>query len=115
MVESIIKINDGLEVSIREINAGDIMDATDAAQELRVLSGAQPFLVVNPTKLGWHLLLKSISSISDGTTPTMEWLRGLSAVEFQLLQEKTDELDAAVATEALGKGVSDRGRDSTAS
>lgn len=105
------KLSNGQEVELKELTAGDIFDAQDAAKELHIIKDVGPVFVVNSVVLERLLTLKSIISVDgDEKAGNMKWLRGLSIQDLTILSEVGENFDSATLKE-----VGERGRDSAAS
>ena len=107
-----LRVGDGVlrEAELRELTAGDILDAQDAAEKL-VQGAGGPQLVASPTRLGVELLRRQIARIGDVAGPiSLGEIRKLHPDDLELLQRAAAQLDAVAAAEA-GRSLSDRGRD----
>lgn len=99
------------KVVVRELRAGDIIDATQESERL-VETAAGPVLVASPGLVGIHTLRRQIKSIGDIDGPlSLVELRLLHPVDLDLIQEAANKLEAASvqALEASRK-VAQKGR-----
>ena len=104
-------LSNGDAVTLRELNTGDIFDAQDASKTVQIIKNAGPIFVVDHILLERLLLLKSIVDVNgDQEKADMNWLRALSALDYEKLQLAGETIDKATLTE-----VGERGRDSAAS
>jgi len=91
---------------LRELTAGDIIAASEAAEKL-VQTVDGPMFVQSPARMGIELLALQVERVGDIPAPiSVNMLSMLCEEDLALLQDKADELDDAVA-----EAVSDRGRD----
>ena len=98
------------EAELRELTAGDILDAQDSAEKL-VQTAAGPQLVASPARVGVELLRRQIVRIGDVAGPvSLGEIRKLHPDDLELLQRAAAQLDAAAAAET-GHSVAERGRD----
>ena len=98
-------------VVFRELNTGDIFDATDASKQVHVLKEAGPVFIIDHILLERLLILKSIVTVNaKDDIADINWLRNLAPIDYQKLRDSSEEVDAATLSE-----VGDRGRDSAAS
>ncbi|MEE9357467.1 phage tail assembly protein [Candidatus Vondammii sp. HM_W22] len=103
-----------VEATLRELSAGDIIDAREASEKL-VMTPDGPGLVVSPTLLGAELLRRQIARIGNLQGPIdLVQLKRLHPEDLNRLQDKADELDEAVFAAAAMEGLSTRGRDDAA-
>lgn len=105
----VLKLKDGLpfgtgdetemqyDVTLRELTAGDLIDAQAAAEKL-VMSKEGPILVSSPSRMGLEMLRRQIASVGCIKGPlSMALIRKLSADDFQRLSLATEMYDMAVA------------------
>lgn len=94
------------EVTLRELNAGDLMDARLESE--RVIEAASgPRLVCSPELLALNTLRRQVARIGQIQGPmSLHDLRKLTLPDLCLLERKADAMDAAVLADKLG----DRGR-----
>lgn len=123
MAKITIKLEHGLtigkdvlrEVVLREVTAGDIIEAQEESEKLVYAienNKLVPTLVASPTLVGIHVLRRQIVSIGDIGGPIgMELIKQLKPVDLDLLQKKAEELDGAAEGEAASREVAQRGRD----
>ena len=90
---------------IREVTAGDLIDATDESEKLvPTPEGYQ--LIPSPTLVGLHTLRRQIVAIGDHPGPlTMAEMKLLSGTDLELLQQTATTLDAATL-----QGVENQGK-----
>lgn len=90
---------------IREVTAGDLIDATDESEKLTLTpEGYQ--LIASPTLVGLNTLRRQVVSVGDHPGPlTIAEMRLLSGTDLNLLQQKAADLDDATleAVEKQGK------------
>lgn len=99
------------EVELREPTAGDIIEAT-AESELLMLAPDGPALVPSPTLVGVNVLRRQIVRMGDVKGPAeLAHLKRLCPDDLSALQTKADELDKALAAEAVKQTLAVRGRD----
>lgn len=101
-------------VTLREVTAGDIIDAQDESEKLVYAAEGDrlvPTLVASPTLVGVHVLRRQILRIGDLDGPLLlEQLKRLHPADLNLLQEKAEELEGAMEAEAASREVAQRGR-----
>ena len=102
------------EAELRELTAGDILDAQDSAEKL-VQTAAGPQLVASPARVGVELLRRQIVRIGADRDAvagpiSLGEIRKLHPDDLELLQRTAAQLDAATAAET-GHSVAKRGRD----
>lgn len=119
MTNMTVKLIDGLkvgeetltDVELGDITAGDIIDANQEAEQVRVvvLDGkAEATVIVSPNLSAVHVLRRQIKKIGDMNGPiAYDVMRKLSAGDFELLLAKADQIAAAVAKEAVRRGRGD--------
>jgi phage FluMu protein gp41 len=102
------------EVTLREVTAGDIIEAQDESEKLvYAADGGKlvPTLVASPTMVGVHVLRRQVARIGDMDGPlSLEQLKRLHPDDLNLLQAKADEMDGATEAEAASREVAQRGR-----
>lgn len=104
-----LKLKDGLpfgtgdetemqyDVTLRELTAGDLIDARAAAEKL-VMSKEGPVLVSSPSRMGLEMLRRQIASVGCIKGPlSLALMRKLSVDDFQRLSLATEMHDMAVA------------------
>ncbi|ADU63399.1 MAG: phage tail assembly protein [Pseudodesulfovibrio sp.] len=97
------------DVTLREVRAGDIIEAQEEAEKLVHTPGG-PALVASPTLLGLGVLRRQIVSIGNVQGPiSLKELKRLTPHDLGMIQAEADRLDAAVAM-ALARQGADRGR-----
>ncbi|SNR59556.1 Mu-like prophage FluMu protein gp41 [Humidesulfovibrio mexicanus] len=99
------------EVVLREMTAGDILDAKEDAEKM-VLAPEGPVLVTSPTRFGTELLRRQIVKIGNLSGPiALSELKRLHPADLNMIQAKADEIDIALGLELerLSKGI-DGGR-----
>ena len=116
-------LNDGLsigddvlkDVVLREINAGDIIKASEESEKLVFTPAGkgqpEPILVSSPAMMGVHVLRRQIVSIGNLNGPIdLHTLEKLSAEDFEILQNKANELEKAAVAELASQAVTHKGR-----
>lgn len=99
------------EVVLRELTAGDIIDA-QAESERLVQTPEGPALVASPSQVGIHTLRRQIARIGSVEGPlSLRELKRLDPEDLYLLQQEADRLDAAASAETASREVTQRGRD----
>jgi phage FluMu protein gp41 len=99
------------EVVVREMTAGDILEAKEEAEKM-VLTPEGPALLTSPTRFGCELLRRQIVRIGNLSGPiALSELKKLHPADLNMIQAKIDELDVALGLELvrLSKGI-DGGR-----
>ncbi len=105
-----------LEVSLRSLTAGDVMDANLDAERLEMVpqmnaggqvTGYGPEYVKSPTLVAMHTLRRQVSIVGLLEAPLeIEMLRKLSPDDINLLSRIANAMDAA-DLEAITRGRSD--------
>lgn len=105
-----------LEVSLRSLTAGDVMDANLDAERLEMvpqlnaagaITGYGPEYVKSPTLVAMHSLRRQVSIVGLLEAPLeIEMLRKLSPDDINLLSRIANAMDAA-DLEAINRGRSD--------
>lgn len=105
-----------LEVSLRSLTAGDVMDANLDAERLEMVpqmnaagtvTGYGPEYVKSPTLVAMHSLRRQVSIVGLLDAPLeIEMLRKLSPDDISLLTRVANAMDAA-DLEAINRGRSD--------
>lgn len=96
------------EAVIREVTAGDLIDATDDSEKLVLTPEGSYTLIASPTLVGVHTLRRQIVSIGTHPGPlTLSEIKLLSGKDLELLQQKAEELETASL-----KGVEEAGKKS---
>lgn len=103
------------EVTLREVNAGDIIKATEESEKLVFAQIAkdktEPMLVTSPALMGINILRRQIASIGNLSGPVdLSLLEKLSGDDLDLLQTKAEELETAALTESASPAVTQKGR-----
>ena len=92
------------EAVIREVTAGDLIDATDDSEKV-VLTADGYALLVSNTLAGLHTLRRQIVSVGSHPGPlTLGELRLLSGKDLNLLQDAAEKLDNASLRKAEENG-----------
>jgi len=95
---------------IRSITAGDIIDSQVEAERLMQTEDG-PELVTSPTLAGVHMLRRQILSIGSVKGPlSIEEIKRLDPVDFNLLQVKAEELESASTKKLIAEESVQRGR-----
>lgn len=106
------QLKDGLKVGeethrdfvLRKPTAGDLFDATEAAEKL-VPTPDGPALVVSNARLGVEVLRRQIVSIGPVQGPiSLTELRLLSQDDLAILQDAANAFDVAVAKDLEARG-----------
>jgi len=110
-----VPLQDGLKVNgepqlqaeLRQLEAGDIIAASEESEKLFV-HGGDPVLVVSPSLMGINTLRRQIASIGSIPGPLeMSMMNKLSPADLDLLQTAADKLDKAVLEDVSKRGRSD--------
>jgi phage FluMu protein gp41 len=102
------------EITLRELTAGDIIDAQQEAERL-VHTPDGPALVSSPTLVGLHTLRRQVSRIGDVSGPlSLAELKKLHPNDLYKLQLRAEELEGAAAADLASREVAQRGRDGEA-
>ena len=102
---------DGTEqtIALRELTAGDIIDALAESEKVVEMNG-EPVIVVSPSLVTFHTIRRMIVRIGDQQGPlSLVEMRKLSASTLGQLQDAADNIDRA------SLGVARRGRDGASS
>lgn len=125
MAETTLTLEHGLavgdqrlhEVVLREVTAGDIIDARAAGEKL-VWSpkadggGVEPVLVESAALVDAHLICAQVVRIGDISGPfEIAQIKKLHPADFAALLGAADTLDGAQSAESLREGLGERGRD----
>lgn len=103
------------EVTLREVNAGDIIKATEESEKLVFAQVAkdktEPMLVTSPALMGINILRRQIASIGNLSGPVeLSLFEKLSGDDLDLLQTKAEELETAALAETASQAVAQKGR-----
>jgi phage FluMu protein gp41 len=93
-----------LEVGLRELSSGDYIDAQLAAEKVVVIEG-RPMAYTSDVMYGLELMIRQIEYVGAVQGFSVKELRKLHQDDFNLIQQKTSELDQLIAQE-----LEDRGR-----
>ncbi|EJL6858573.1 phage tail assembly protein [Vibrio cholerae] len=94
------------EVGLRELNAGDYIDAQLAAEKVVVVDG-KAIAYTSNVLYGQELLCHQVEYIGKVKGPIVsKELRKLHQDDFKLLQEKAHEMDLMIAEELENRGRS---------
>jgi phage FluMu protein gp41 len=97
-----------LEAELREVTAGDLIDAAEESERLVLTPEGNYQLVTSPTLTGLHCLRRQIVRIGEHPGPlTLGELRKLSGADLNLLNATAASLENATLED-----VAKRGRDS---
>ena len=100
-----------IEVELGDITAGDIIDANQEAEQVRVVmvdGKPEATVIISPNLSAAHVLRRQIKKIGDIDGPiAYEVIRKLSSGDFELLLAKADQIAAAVAKEVARRGRGD--------
>lgn len=97
---------------IREVTAGDLIDATEESERLVCTEEGEHILVASPTMVGLNTLRRQIVKIGDHKGPlTLGEIKKLSAADLNALQAQAQQLDQATlrGIENAGKPPSGTG------
>lgn len=108
-----VTLNKGLKIgevnhilaTLREVTAGDLIDATDESEKV-VLTPDGYRLLVSDTLVGLNTLRRQVVIIGDHPGPlTLQEMKLLSGADLNLLQQQAQILDTATleAIEDAGK------------
>ncbi len=105
-------------VKLRAATAGDVIEAQEESEKLVYAADAagniMPTLVTSPSLTGIHVLRRQIARLDDLHGPLdLALLKKLHIEDFDLIQAKAQELDAAgnQAARTASREVAQRGRD----
>lgn len=99
------------EVVLREVRAGDIIEAHEEAEKL-VYTNEGPQLLASPTLVGVHVLRRQIVRIGDVKGPiSLAELKRLDPADLNKLQAAADSMESAMDAEATAAAVTNRGRE----
>ena len=119
MTGTIIELKKGLKVGeethkkveLGDITAGDIIDANQEAEQVRVVmvdGKPEATVIVSPNLSAVHLLRRQIKKIGSLDGPiAYDVMRKLSSGDFERLLAAADQIAAAVAKEAVQRGRGD--------
>lgn len=97
-------------VVMRDATAGDIIEAQEDSEK-PVLTPDGYELMSSPALLAINVMRRQIVSIDDNQGPiSMAEIKKLSPADLSLIQEKTDELDQAIAAKIASSAVTQKGR-----
>lgn len=102
-----------LDYELREVSAGDILDAMEESEKLVMVPGdrPRPELVASPTLVGVNTLRRQIVRLGTYPGPlTLVELKRLHPADLGLLQTEAELLEAGAAPEAAQRGRADRGQ-----
>lgn len=100
-----------MDVVLREVTAGDIIDAQDESEKLVYAQNGEPMLMASPTLVSVNVLRRQIAKIGSIDGPlSLKELKKLHPNDLNLLQKKADEMDGAMSTEQASQAVAQRGR-----
>lgn len=92
------------EVGLRELTAGDYIDAQLAAEKVQIVNN-QPVAYTSNVLMGLEMLCRQIDYIGEIQGPfSIKQLRKLHPDDFGLIQQKCDELDQVLAQELASRG-----------
>nr|BDD45832.1 hypothetical protein 1 [Gammaproteobacteria bacterium] len=95
-------------VVLRELTAGEIVEVGIEAETV-VYSNYKPMYIPSPTKVAALSLCRQVFKLGSINGPIdLSLLKKMHADDFELMQYKATELDAAARTEL--EALSDRGR-----
>lgn len=104
-------------IKLRAPTAGDVIEAQEESEKLVYATDAQgnvvPALVTSPALTGIHVLRRQIVRLDDVHGPLdLVLLKKLHIEDFELIQAKAQELDAASgqAARTASREVTQRGR-----
>jgi phage FluMu protein gp41 len=104
-------------VTLRAPTAGDVIEAQEESEKLVYAADAagnvQPTLVTSPALTGIHVLRRQLVKLDDIHGPLdLSLLKKLHIEDFELIQAKAQELDAASsqAARTASREVTQRGR-----
>ena len=109
------ELQDGLTIGdkkhtraeIREYTAGDLIDASSAAERV-VYTDAGPVFVTSPTLMDMELMTRQVVRIGEHKGPlSIAELRKLSGRDLMTLQMMVKALDSGAANEVASRGRSD--------
>lgn len=109
-------------VTLRAPIAGDVIEAQEESEKLVYAADAAghvaPSLVTSPSLTGIHVLRRQIVKLDELHGPLdLHLLKKLHIEDFEMIQAKAEELDAAsnAAARTASREVAQRGRDDGAS
>lgn len=111
-LENGLKVGDKIhkEVELRELTAGDMLDAEAEIEELVITETGAVTYKTSPTKLAHEILRRSIAKLGDLPMPLSEAeYRLLSRTDLIILQTQARKIDKAMVEK-----ISARGRDNQA-
>lgn len=107
-----VKLKDGLtvgeerhlEAELREVTAGDLIDATEESEK-PILTAQGYELLVSNTMVGLNTLRRQIVKVGDHPGPlTLGELKKFSGRDLNLLQAEATQLDNASLAEVTAQG-----------
>lgn len=82
------------DVVLRELTAGDIIDASEAAEKVMFSPSGGAVAYTSNVRAGYELLRRQVESIGDIKGPIeMKELRRMHRDDLEMLQQKAEELD----------------------
>ena len=93
------------EVELRELTAGDMLDAEAAIEEMVITEEGDVAYKTSPTKLAHELLRRGIAKLGDLPMPLSEAeYRLLSRTDLILLQQQARKIDKAMFEKISARG-----------
>ena len=119
MAEHEFDLKDGLKIGdkdgvqkhvvLRELTAGDIIEASQASERVAFTQSGETVLTSSPSLLGVLLLCQQIKRLGDLDGPIpLNVLKRLSADDFTVLQQKSDAFDQSLRQ--ASKDLENKGR-----
>lgn len=114
MANTVVTLRDGLkigetkhlDIEIRDVTAGDLIDATAESEKLVQVPGEGSQLVSSPTLVGANMLRRQIVRVGDYKGPlSLAELKLFSAFDFGLINSTIERM------ESVSLEVGQRGRD----
>lgn len=102
------------QVVLRELTAGDVIEAQEAAERPVPMPRGGVQLMVSQSRLSYELLRRQVKRVGDIDGPlSLAELKRLSTGDLERLDGQAQELDAADAR-GVAEGAESRGRDEPA-
>ncbi len=94
-----------LEVTLRELTTGDLLDAETAAERLVMTAEGEPVLVKSPALFGYEILRRQIASIGKINGPiSLRELRSLTPEDLNRISLFVQNWESAKAEQVVARG-----------
>ena len=94
-----------LEMTLRELTTGDLLDAETAAERLVMTAEGEPVLVKSPALFGYEILRRQIASIGKINGPiSLRELRSLTPEDLNRISLFVQNWESAKAEQVVSRG-----------